>query len=432
MAMNSGTRAIAQDDGFTVAELAFAAAILLIIVIGSMTGLSFAAQSNVHTLNKSEATTLANQQIEYIRNLADFNDVASEVSTAGLPAGKIVTPRNVGKYTIATTVTWGETDPSVIYARTPYKNVIVTVTWSSPTPGSITLSTRVAGKDTQGLYNRGTVKLTVKDDATPAQPVSGVDVELTDSAGDTYVLSTTTSGTVLFTGIPAGTVAMTASKDGYLITNVPASSQCVANQLNDAGTATAKKLKSGVITVLAPSGIAVPSGSSVALSGGGTSPAAVLTLSDGTATFTQSLITGSYTVGVTPPSTWYNSVSSAGNLAISTADNTALTITLPTTSVKSVKVYVKSNTSGSVYIWRSTGASYPGNGSTNKITLSGSGSNYTSSTWFTITNGDHLAARYYFTKTATAPVSPFTGVAFLNITAGDTANSTSSTPFVVN
>jgi hypothetical protein len=99
--------------------------------------------------------------------------------------------------------------------------------------------------------------------------------------------------------------------------------------------------------------------------------------------------------------------------------------------VKPVKVYVKSTTAGSVYIWKSTGASYPGNGATNKITLSGSGTSYTSSTPFTITNGDHLAARYYFTKTATAPTAPFTGVQFLDITAG-TDPYPSSAPFVVN
>jgi uncharacterized surface anchored protein len=320
--MQSGRRRVAQDDGFTVAELAFAAMILLIIVVGSMTGLSFAAQSNIKTLQRSEATTLANQEIEYIRNLADFNDVASTVSTAGLPAGKVVTPRTSGKYTITTTITWGETDPSVVYARTPYKNVMVRVSWTTPTAGSVTLSTRVAGKDTQGLYNRGTVKLTVKDEATPAQPVSGVTIELTDSAGDTYDLSTDVSGTVLFTGIPAGAVSMTGSKALYLVTNVPTSFSCVANQVNDAGVATAKKLKSAVITVLAPSGIAIPSGSSVALSGGGTSPGPQTTLTDGSATFTQSLITGSYTVGVTPAGSSYNAVPSAGSLAISTADNT--------------------------------------------------------------------------------------------------------------
>jgi len=429
-------RRAGNESGFTVVELVAAASILLIVVSATMTGLVFATQSSLATTRRSEATTLANQQVEYVRNLENFDNVASTVSTAGLPAGQIQSPRSVGIYTITTDVSWGISDTSTVLVRTPYKNVIVRVSWQTPRPGNVTLDTRVAGKDTQGLYNRGSIKFVVKNEATPALPVTGVEVQITDCTGDVYVLPTGADGTVVFQNVPAGTTLMSASKSGYMVTGVPTSISCVANTINDAGTGYAKLLRSARVTIRAPSGVTIPYGSMVSLSGGGTSPAAEPADHHSDAGFWQagfwySLIAGSYTVnfaGPTSPADYsacYNTVSSAGTLVITSAQEyfEPAAITLPTSAVKSARVYVESKTSGTVYVWTSTGVAFknPGSSTQCKVILSGSSPYYKG--YVDITNSDHLPARHYFSKTATWSS---TSTCTVDVTAGSTYYSSTS------
>ena len=363
--MPSSTNRVAQDAGFTVAELVMAAAILLTIVTASMTGLTFAAQSNISTMQKTEATTLANQQIEEIRSLAtnSFDDVASTVPTGGLPGGKIVTPRTVGKYTITTNVAFGASNPNQLYARTPYKDVTVIVSWTIPSPGSVTLVTRVAGKDKLGLWNRGSVQTTVRD-ANTTLPLAGATVTLVDSTGDNYSVVTTGSGVAAFNFLPSGTItSLAANMSGYVQTDGPSSPiSCVANQTTVLSDIKMKPAKTAIFTVQAPSARPLclsTLGTNVTVTLSGPAPGLPLTAntqSDGTATFIN-LIAGSYTANVTVPTTYYNAFATPADTFTILDTNDTVNRT-ETASVKATTMRFSSTTSGSIYVWNNNGTAY--------------------------------------------------------------------------
>lgn len=380
--------------GFTVVEIVIASAILLVVVMATMTSIAFASQSAQMSERRSEALAIANQQIEFARNLS-FDDIATVVPANGLPAGKIPGSQTIGAYTVNTAVSYGTYQAS---SAARYKSMTVTVSWSSPTSGSVTLSTLIAGASGTQDYNFGTVVLSVTDES--GSKVSGVQVILTDANSRSYSVVTTSTGTAEFDYVPAGAVTCTATKCGVLIDSAGTSLTCTANQVTTYAV-TAHTPHAGSIKVLASSGKLL-SGIVVALSGP-TSPPSQTTDANGVVTFT-SLIAGTYTVATTA-NTYYAAYS--GSLTISGAD-TSVNATLTTNPAT---VTATRSSSGTIYLW-SASKSLIGS-----AVASGSKSSYKAT--FTITNPDDSSVTYYFTKTNTfATTNP------LVVTAGGTLSVT--------
>jgi hypothetical protein len=341
-------RSSSWEGGFTVAEILMASVILLIIVTGAMSGIIFASQASAMSARRVEATSLASQQIELARNLP-FDDVSTVVPSNGLPAGDIQTPVTVGPYTVTTTVAYGAYG-AVAAAR--YKTITVTVSWTDPVPGSITVSSVVAGASGTQDYNFGTVKIWTLENGSSADPLSGVSVQLTDINNRTYSVVTTASGVATFDYVPSGSITVNASLVGYLADTLMSPS-CVANTITTLPVSL-HRVRTAVITCTAQSGKKL-SGMSLTVNG-----ATKTTDVNGTASF--SVIDGS------------NAITAAGNasfaatsdlVTVSGADvaktvvYTAKTATVnATTPTKSGTIYVY-NSAGTLVTSKAAGSTSP-------------------------------------------------------------------------
>lgn len=377
--MDDRTAAKRPDTGFTVAELVVAAAILLFTVTASISGIMFAASSAQLSERRTEALNLANQQIELARNL-QFDDIATVVPSNGLPAGKIPSIQTIGVYTVAIDIGYGT------YGASPaarYKTIAVVVSWSNPTTGSISVSSLIAGASGTQDYNFGTVSLSVQDEGSPAQGVSGVSVWLTDANSRSYNLVTPASGVALFTYVPSGNITFVATKAGYLIDGLSAP-VCVANTTTAYGPVTAHALRTGTVQCLSPAGAPV-AGVTVGLLAGPSVVASVQTDASGYATFPSQVIKGTYTVGIAHAS--YMATTSP-TLVVGAAD-ASVKVTL---AVKPSTVTATRSSKGTVYVWNT-------NGTLNTSMSSASSKPYTAV--FTLTNPDIQPKVYYFTSAAT-------------------------------
>jgi hypothetical protein len=388
--MDGSTAAKGRDAGFTVAELVVAAAILLFTVTASISGIMFAASSAQLSERRTEALNIANQQIELARNL-QFDDVATVVPSNGLPAGKIPGLQTIGVYTVAIDVAYGTYGAS---SAARYKAISVVVSWSNPTTGSVTVSSLIAGASGTQDYNFGTVSLSVQDEGSPAKPVSGVSVWLTDASSRSYNIVTSSSGVALFTYVPSGNITFLATKPGYVIDALSAP-VCVANTTTAYGPVTAHALHTGSVQCLSPAGAPV-SGVTVGLSAGPSVVASVQTDASGYATFPSQVIKGTYTVGITHA---YYQLTTAPALVVGTTD-VSLAVTL---AIKPSTVTATRSSKGTVYAWNS-------NGTLNTSISSATSKPYTAV--FTLTNPDIQPKVYYFTSantfstTASVTVTP--------------------------
>jgi type II secretory pathway pseudopilin PulG len=362
-------------SGFTIAELLVAIAILMFTVTASISGIMFAARSAQLSERRTEALNIANQQIEYARNLS-FDDVATVVPSNGLPAGKVPGIQTIGAYTVVIDIAYGTYGASTA-AR--YKTISAVVSWSAPNPGSITISSAIAGVSGTQDYNFGTVTLSIQDESVPAKGVADVIVWLTDSIGHTYSVVTTASGVAQFTYVPSGPVTFAPIKAGCLVDSLSAPI-CVANTATAYGPVTAHALRTGTVQCLSPSGVPVP-GVTVGLSAGPSTVASVLTDASGFAVFPGQVIKGTYTIAVAHA--LYQLASPATLVVGNTDANMSLTLAVRPSTVTATR-----STQGTVYVWNAAG------------TFNTSKSSSTSRPYtavFTLTNPDANPKIYYFT-----------------------------------
>jgi hypothetical protein len=344
-----------------------------------MGGILFASQSAALTGRRVDALSLANQQIELARNLP-FDDVATVVSQNGLPSGKITSPQTIGAYTVTTNVAYGTYDAQ---SGARYKTIAVTVSWTNPIPGSVSVSTNVAGFSATADYNFGTVGLQVQDES--GANLAGVTVNMTDLNGRAYSKDTTASGTVTFDYVPSGSISFSSTKPGYFVDS-PSSPSCTANTVTAPYLVTAHPVYTGTVRCLSASGTAEP-GIAVTLATAPILPTTRSTDASGNAIFASQLIKNTY--AITTAANAYFAASSGNNLTITTADaskDVALT-TLPSTVVAS-----GAGKNGSVWVWSANHDIY-------KIVAASTTSPY--NTTITINNGDDTPRIYYFTKTNT-------------------------------
>lgn len=366
-----------HDRGFTVAELVVASAILLFSVTASISGIMFAATSAQMSQRRTEALNIANQQIELARNLG-FDDVATIVPSNGLPAGKIPALQTIGAYTVTIDIAYGTYGAS---SAARYKTMSAVVSWSTPTSGSVTVSSMIAGASGTQDYNFGAVSVSVQDESTPAKPVAGATVWLTDASSRTYSIVTTSSGVAQFAYLPSGNITISVLKPGFAIDTLTAPT-CVANTTTAYGPLIAHALRTGFIKLLSPAGAPV-TGVTVGLSAGPTTVTSVQSDSTGYATFPSMLIKGTYTIGITDAN---YQLGAATYLVVGTTDPN-INVTL---AVKPSTVTATLAAKGTVYVWNA-------GGTLNTSLATTSSKPYTSV--FTLTNPDIQPKVYYFTKT---------------------------------
>jgi len=399
--MQGRDRGAAGDAGFTVVEIVVATAILLTVVTAAMGGIMFSSTTTMMNERRSEALMLANSQIELARNLP-FDEVATVVPSNGLPAGEIASPITSGVYTVVTDVRYG------VYGAldaSRYKSISTVVSWDAPRAGSVTVSSLVAGASETQDYNFGTIVFKVVDEASPANPVVGVTVGMTDVHDKVYTGVTDTTGTVTFKYVPSGDVDFTGSKPGLYVDAITGT--CYANQVSSPPIQSiAHPYRVGTISVRSANGNAAPAGLTVTLSGGPNtpSPTYLVTGADGNVMFT-GLIKGTYNIALkdSAASARYVEQSSGTNkLTIGTSD-TAMNLTAATSPVT---VTVTLIAKGTVYC-------YNLNGVLNQSKATRTSSPYTAT--ITLTNKDEKPTTYYFQKS-----SPCTSSGPEPITAGTT------------
>lgn len=195
------------ENGFSVAELVVAVAILFVVTVSIMGTLSFASTSDVQTTRRQGAVDLANAKIEAARNLA-YDDVGT---VGGNPAGVIPSPETVGPYTVTTVVTYAF-DSS---GDATYKLIRVTVSWTTPASGSIVMDSAIYGSST-AVLNNATLKVTVLDALNSNAPISGADVFVDPSLGDLMDVPTGSDGVATFGYVPSGYTGVDVQLDGWV------------------------------------------------------------------------------------------------------------------------------------------------------------------------------------------------------------------------
>ena len=218
-------RARRTQDGFTLVELMVSVALFVMIFFSIWATMNFGFQVIRGSQARVEATTIANEYLELVRNLS-YDDIGT---VGGIPAGTLtadqVLPRNGINFTVNTDVVYvddvfdGVSPADTI--STDYKRVRVAISWIGSTGATSTpvlAITDVVPKGLEGAGTGGTLRITVFDSL--GQPVTSADVRIVNNdvvpAIDT-TLQTNSSGQVVIPGSPVCTdcYQVTASKTSY-------------------------------------------------------------------------------------------------------------------------------------------------------------------------------------------------------------------------
>ncbi|MDP3013354.1 MAG: hypothetical protein Q8M92_03875 [Candidatus Subteraquimicrobiales bacterium] len=145
-----------QEKGFTYIEILLATIFLSVTLIAILSMLFGSTKTSIISSAQTLASELANEHIEYIRSLA-FKDIGT---VGGNPEGVLndeVIERSGVKFNVSYEVAWIDDpadnigdDGEDIDTPQDYKRVIVTVSWTSPPPGSsVKVSTNIREKDSE-------------------------------------------------------------------------------------------------------------------------------------------------------------------------------------------------------------------------------------------------------------------------------------------
>lgn len=206
-------RRLAGDDaGVTLIELVIASSILFIAAMGVISALSFVALSTGQTAVRTRALNMANQRLEQARNVPyDSVGIRYANGSYGDPAGTIPATTTVGEFDVRTEVSWAS-DP--VSGRSEYKNIKITISWTRPLAGSLSVASAVYGKS--ALTNIGDMNVTVKEYGTDNR-IQFAQVNVTPFGGVAQrTVWTDVSGVAFFGGLPIGLTPVRIAAAGWL------------------------------------------------------------------------------------------------------------------------------------------------------------------------------------------------------------------------
>ncbi len=276
-------------------EVVVASSILLTCLISLSSLLSGAITGSAMSQLRDQATNVANQRIEDARNLP-FDDVGVYYAGGlqGNPPGSILTPDHEDGFTIETAVTWIRTSTG----RAAYKRFDVTVSWTSPAPGHVEVTTMITGHSDVVTSGDFDVLLRYREDGTP---VVDAPVVLQTSDGQTTGVTSDADGEAFFGQATIGTCSVSVTPpSGYIVDTSTLSSMTVAADSLSTFIVYLQKPAQAIVSATDTSGTPL-AGATVSLVGpnGQTIPAGT-TGADGDATFSD-LVYGAYSATLTKP-----------------------------------------------------------------------------------------------------------------------------------
>jgi len=322
----SRQRVYAGDQaGFTIAEYITAVAILLTVVIGAMSALTYAGTASAGTVRRDEAMNLANQRLEQARNQPYDN-----LGTSWPGANPIV----VGDYTVDTLVTWARDASN----RSTCRVVHVTVSWETPRSGQVDVETRIFGKSE--VSNTGDVLVNVVEAKSGGltAPMPGASVTLTPSVGPSQRVLTDGEGGAFFGHTPAGSFTFYAQRAGFVVDH---SAYVTPPTVTGGGTTTcqvtAHKPSSYKFTFACPGQPSVPA-VGVSITGVKANPMATKTV-NGNETLFDDLLPDNFAIAYTLPAGYQLAAGSPTNFSIAQGNtNSGVTVNLLKNTVFTITV----------------------------------------------------------------------------------------------
>jgi hypothetical protein len=215
------------DDGYSLIEVLVASAIIFVVAIGVVGALGFSTMSSQMAALRGRATSLANKEIESARNIPyDVLGTVNPLGVAGDPPGPLLSSKTVGEFLVETTVWWAR-NPST--HRAMYKDISVTVSWTKPVAGRVSLTTSVLGRT--AVANAGDVEITVREYDSPNAAIMGAQVTITPQLYAARQVSTDETGVAFFGFVPAGSAALGVAATGYIFDLSPVNPIIVTDNL---------------------------------------------------------------------------------------------------------------------------------------------------------------------------------------------------------
>jgi hypothetical protein len=284
------------DGGFTLVELIAAASILFITAMGVMTAISFGALSTSQAATRARALDVANQVLEQARNLP-FDSVGIHYADGsfGDPSGSIPATTIVDGVSVQTEVSWSR-DPVTL--RRTYKNIKITVSWTSPVSSSVSIDSAVYGKS--DITNIGDLSVAVKEYGTGA-PIPMAQVYVTPAGGTAQrVVWADAAGESFFGALPIGRTPVRVTATDWVFDDTQLTTCTVIPDLLTSVVAYGYRPCTAEVTVVDTSGTPIPS-ATVTITDSKARARTLTTSDDGLATFTDLL-----------PDRWLVSVSAPG------------------------------------------------------------------------------------------------------------------------
>jgi hypothetical protein len=215
------------DEGYSLIEVVVASAIIFVVAIGVVSALGFSTMSSQMAAMRGRATNFANEVIESARNMPyDALGTVTPQGVAGDPPGPLLSSETTQGFLIERRVWWAR-NPST--HRAMYKDVSVTVSWTKPVAGRVTLATSVLGRT--AVANAGDVEITVREYDSPNDAIMGAQVRITPQLYAARQVSTDETGVAFFGFVPAGSAALGVTATGYIFDLSPVNPIIVTDNL---------------------------------------------------------------------------------------------------------------------------------------------------------------------------------------------------------
>lgn len=204
-----------------------AVSILFITAMGVISAIEFVAVSSGQTAARIRALNMANQGLEQARNIPYDNlGIRYGNGAYGDPPGTIAATATVDGYGVRTEVWWTR-DP--VTGRSEYKNIRITVSWTKPLAGNVSVVSAVYGKSANA--NTGDLVVTVKDGSTN-DAIQSAQVNVTPFDGSVQrAVAADASGTAFFGLLPIGLTPVRVSAFGWLFDSAALTTPTIAPDL---------------------------------------------------------------------------------------------------------------------------------------------------------------------------------------------------------